>query len=395
MITLKQPTLSSHQNKARLNAEVDVDGVIQNVWFEVDAAYGSYLCYERCDAFLIGLLHWAMLHHHDIVCEAPVGEELLFQLRTCLIPALARNSAALSLVNIQASLDSESLPNAGAVGTGISCGVDSFHVVATQANSPYPHLKLTHLALTNVGSHGVGEKGRRAFEEHTAFVEAFCNTHGFKLVLSDSNIAEVFPQNFLVTHTFAAMFAVYALQKFWRVYFYASAGTGISSFSLTNSEHFSSSRYDILSLQVFSTSSLKVYSAGSNETRIEKLRIVADYPPAHRFLNVCGRFPSCNTCRKCKRTLLELYAIGRLDDFKESFDVNYFKNHLSWYLIRFLSKYWQGDAYYVSIYPLLRDKISWPVWFAAAGQCGIHALIKRVKKSGLSRPMSRRANEAK
>ncbi|MDD4101982.1 MAG: hypothetical protein PHU80_05050 [Kiritimatiellae bacterium] len=379
MITIRRPIVVSSGERVRLTVDIDVDGETRNVWFEVAAEYRDYLCHERADAFVIGLLYWSMLHHHDIVCEAPIGEDLIFQIRTYLIPALANNSAALHPTVITAEIDSGTLPNAGAVGTGVSCGVDSFHAISAQANSPYPSMRLTHLALNNVGSHGGGSEGRRNYEKHRQHVQAFCKEYGFKLVLSDSNIADVFEQNMLVTHTYTSAFAIYALQKFWRRYFYASSGFGLESFSLTNSQHFSSARYELILLPTFSTPSLQIYSEGPNLRRLDKIRAVAQYEPAFRYLNVCGRFPSCNKCRKCKRTLLELYAIGQLDNFSACFDLAHFRKHLDWYMIRFLSKYWQHDTFYVNMYPLLKDKISLKVWLLAFLRCGPHAMFKNIK----------------
>ena len=385
MLTIKRPSVSAVNGKARLSADVDVDGATQTVWFEVDDEYGPYLCFERSDAFLIGLLYWAMLNKHDIVCEAPVGEELLYQITTDLVPILATHSRALYPTRIKAEIDTTPIRNVGAVGTGISCGVDSFHVLAKQAQSPYPHLRLTHLAFNNVGSHGTGEKGKKMDAWHRALAVSFCERHGFKLVLSDSNFAEAFPQNFLPTHIYSGCFAIYALQKLWRVYFYASSGYDISSFSVTNSEHFGAGRYELLSLSTFSTPTLKIYPEGLALTRLDKIRTIADYKPAYDFLSVCGEFPNCGVCRKCKRTLLELFAIDRLDNFKNVFDVEHFRTHLDWYMIRFLSKLWQQDPYYVKMYPLLKRKITVKVWLLALLRCGPHAVLKNIKNAKKAR----------
>ena len=386
MITIRQPKVSNCQNKSRLNAEIDVDGVTKEVWFEVDAEYAPYLCYERSDAFLIALLYWAMLNGHDIVCEAPVGEELLYQITADLIPALVTHSSVLYSSKITAPVDVDSLPNAGAVGTGISCGVDSFHVLAKQASpNGTKNLQLTHLAFNNVGSHGTGAKGQAAYAWHKSRAEAFCERHGFKLVLSDSNIADVFTQSFLVTHIYSGCFAIYALQKLWRTYFYASSGYDLNDFSIVNSENFGAGRYELLSLSTFSTHALKIYCEGVALTRLDKIKVVAEYEPAHDFLSVCGQHPNCGKCRKCKRTLLELYAIDGLDNFRESFDIDYFNNHKDWYMIRFLSKHWQRDPYYVRIYPLLKNRITFKVRVLAFLRCGIHAMLKNIKNKRLER----------
>lgn len=386
MITIRQPKVLSCQNKSRLNAEIDVDGIVTAVWFEVDAEYAPYLCHERSDAFLIGLLYWAILNGHDIRCEAPVGEELLYQITADLIPALVTHSSVLYHSKITAPIDTGCLPNAGAVGTGISCGVDSFHVLAKQASpNGTKNLRLTHLAFNNVGSHGTGAKGQAMYAWHKARAAAFCKRNGFQLVSSDSNIADAFSQSFLVTHIYSGCFAIYALQKLWRTYFYASSGYDLNDFSLVNSENFGAGRYELLSLATFSTHELKIYSEGVALTRLDKIRVVAEYEPAYEFLSVCGKHPNCGKCRKCKRTLLELYAIDRLDNFRASFDMDYFHSHKDWYMIRFLSKYWQRDPYYVRIYPLLKTRITLKVRILALLRCGIHAMLKNIKNKRLER----------
>lgn len=114
MIKIGKPRLEPHigggEKKTRLVADISVDGEIRTVWAEVDDTYRDYLCHERSDAFVVGLLHWAMLHGHDIECEAPMGEFLYYQITTELIRALSQNSPRMHAIRIRAEVDLQTCP---------------------------------------------------------------------------------------------------------------------------------------------------------------------------------------------------------------------------------------------------------------------------------------------
>lgn len=127
MITIHRPEFSQQGEYARIQSLVDIDGSRNVVWFEVRREYGKYLCWERSDAFVIGLLSYAMRNGHDITCEAPLGEDLHYQITTYLVKAIAKGDARMYHTRIMAAVDHNELPCGNAVGTGISCGIDSFH----------------------------------------------------------------------------------------------------------------------------------------------------------------------------------------------------------------------------------------------------------------------------
>lgn len=390
MITIHQPNITITGDKARLTADIEIDGENRPLWFEVDAAYAPYLCAERTDGFLVGLLHWAMEHRHDIVCETPVSADLYFGLTVNLIPALAKNSAVLYPVRITAETDDTPIANAGAVGTGISCGVDSFHVLAEYTDPPKPlrHLKLTHLMLHNVGSFGAGEKGRAIYLAHVEHVRNLARDYGFTVIFGDSNMADAFPQNFLYSHGYTSAFPVFALQKLWKTFFSASSGyDDITHFSLVNSERYGTSSHELLLLPSLCTNTLSILSGGAVLSRIEKVRKIAEYEPTYRYLTACGHTPhNCSTCRKCRRTILELYAIDMLDRYRAVFDVDHFYANRNWYFVRYLSKYWQGDPFFVEIYPLLRKRIPWYVFLRAGVTYGPQVLYRRIVNWNKRRP---------
>lgn len=367
IITIKKPRVEkTTQGKYRLVSAIDVSGDVRSVWFEVEEKYARYLCEERSDAFLIGLLNWAMREGFDFICEAPVSEELHYQLINYLIPSLKKGSRVLHAPSIKADISSKQLPNAGAVGTGISCGVDSLHVVANQWKSPYPNLRLTHLVLNNVGAYRLG---KNQYSWQIKHAEQFCNEYGFELIKTDSNFAQIFPQNHLLTHTYSSCFAIYALQKLWSVFFYASSGYDFSAFGLKDNEKYSADHYELLSLQCFSTHSLRIHSEGGAKTRFEKMQQLITFTPAQKYLHVCtnDEGENCNLCGKCFRTLITLDALGALEQFQHVFDINYYKKNRQKYLRQLLLQQFlpSGDIMTKEAFAILKKNISPANWIFA------------------------------
>jgi hypothetical protein len=358
MIIIGKPEIIYNENKARLQTDINVDGNIKSVWFEVEKKYGEYLCYERSDAFVIGVLNYAMRNGHDIRCIAPMGEELHYQLTNYLIEAVYKNSKTLYKIKLISDIDTTILKSANAVGTGISCGIDSFHAISTHTSTIYPNHNITHLAFNNVGSHGEGERAVELYNARKKMAMDFSNEYGFEFVKSNSNIYDVIPQNHLLTNTYTSCFAIYCMQKLYSVYYYASAHA-FFEFSLIDSEKKSTAYYDLLILNNLTTKSLKILSQGATETRLEKIQLVSEYMPSYKYLNVCTQTAiNCNKCEKCTRTLLALDALGKLDNYSSVFDINYYRKNAQKYYTKLIYYKLLKNIYYVEIYPLLKGKIS-------------------------------------
>ena len=366
MIQIGKPRLESNgYHLTRLVSDIIVDGEKRTVWAEVSNKYKDYLCYERCDAFVVGVLNYAMRHGHDIECEAPIGEDLYYQISVYLIEALCKSSKVLYKTKIFAEIDSSVLTSAGAVGTGISCGVDSFHVLAMQSDTPLKRHQLTHLAFNNVGSHGTGEKARKLFAERKQLAEKFCQENKFELIELNSNLMDMIPQSHYLSNTYSSCFAILALQKLYSIYYYASCQP-FREFSLLNNERYDSSYYDLLTLDVFSTPNLRIYSEGANLSRLEKTRHVVEYIPSYKYLNVCNNTAeNCGRCEKCTRTLLALEVLGRLDDYKEVFDILWYKTHKQKYITTLLIEKISGNQVYKELYPYFKSEINLLTWVRA------------------------------
>ena len=279
-----------------------------------------------------------MKHHHDITCDIPLTSSIYHNLTTYLIPTLAKNSNNLSIIKLNIPTISKPIETKGKVGTGISCGIDSMHVLKNYLNPKDKNFKLDYLCLNNVGSfkayqeryRGIGEdKARDMLTERAIEVAKEVN---LPLIITNSNIHAVFSDTYSRVHTFANMFSVFLLQKLFSKYFYASSGLDSAHYSVVDTKELDSAEYEILIFYCLNTPTIKIYSEGMEKNRIEKTIDIADFKLAQKYLHVCIKDGiNCNKCMKCKRTILSLEAIGKLDDFKNVFDLNYFKTHKNEY----------------------------------------------------------------
>lgn len=365
MIKIHRGYVTDVDDKSIMTTDIEVDGEVRQVLSKVDREYGKFLSPERADYALSGLIAFAMRNKHDIVCEAPVTEELLFNVREMLIPSLVRNDAKNYHTKITADMAAplDKLPfsksGAGGVGTGISCGVDSFHVLAKHLNSEYASRNLTHLTIFNNGSinqcyakAGL-DKVKRAVFERAFKVAAELN---IPIVQFESNFHKVFPQDHLRTHTFMDLFAFYSLQKLWKVYYYASASP-FEEFKLAGNSGIANGFYDLLMLDIFSIDKLRLYLEGAEGDRNDKVRVIADFPTAKKYLHVCTRqATNCGLCDKCLRTQLALEAIDKLDEFSAVFNLDLYKSNAKKNYIYLCTKNAAKNPYYTRTYRQLYPK---------------------------------------
>ena len=359
MIRIEQPQLVSNENESRLETYVSIDGDKKKIWFSVDKEYEPYLCWERSDAYVIAVLNYAMRNGHDIECDAPLTEDLYYNIDKYLIDAIKQYNPNFYRPIITAPISSDVLPCAGAVGTGISCGVDSLHALASQTGLKFNKHNITHLTFNNVGSHGEGEKAQKLFKERLELPKIFANEFGYKLVISNSNLMDVVEQNHFKSHTYSSMFPVYCLQKLYSIYYYASGGYKYSEFSLTDIVSQCCGSYEMLSLPLLSTHNLRIYSEGEGMTRMTKLKKVVDYVPSYKYLNVCLKDgDNCGVCEKCVRTLLGIDALGKLDEYNQVFDTQYYKQNKEWYLLQMLKQMASKKHDYFELYPYFKKDIN-------------------------------------
>lgn len=367
MIVIHRGYVEENSGTSTLFTDIEIDGRNHRVFVSVGAEYGKFLSPERADYALVGMLAYALRNRHDIICEAPVTEELLYKIREILIPSFVRSDSRNYASKIQASM---ALPldktaygrhwRGGAVGTGLSCGVDSFHAVMKHLDSEYVGQNLTHIAVHNIGSinasygnENIPYVKKKVFER----TEKVTAELGLPLVKVESNFQDVIPQNHYRTHTYMDALAIYSLQKLWRIYYYAS-GYFFGNFSLKNNFDSAPAHFELLLLDCFSTANLKIISEGSEGTRNDKIKFLADIPIVQKNLHVCtSKEFNCGICPKCLRTLLALDVLNKLDNFRKVFDVDaYNKNRVNNYLFLFRKYVLEHDEFFEETFKILYNR---------------------------------------
>jgi hypothetical protein len=395
VIKISKPRIVHEPGYTRLESEVDVDLLKRHLFFRVAEPYGSFLCPERSDAFLVALLFHAMEHGHDIRIDGTLDAQLFYQIESTLLDFLISiyPERGLHRCRITATLDGGQLPNENASGTGISCGIDSLAAVARQGEAKFGPMRLTHLCFFNTGSHG--ETGSPAelqlFEDRRERSRDFCTAAGYPFVEVVSNLSELVDPNFGLTHTYRNISAVLALQKLFASYYYASAYTAPSFLEHTDDPAY----FEILLLPLLSTRNTRFYSAETTVGRFDKTRLVADYPLSRNFLNVCNvQNINCGKCNKCLRTLLALDALGKLDDFTAVFDIPSYRANRSRHLAYHFERYLEGEHSHLELHPHIKGQLGFREILGGSLARGIaigkdqlrrhkplHAFLRRLLKS--------------
>ena len=322
---------------AKLSAEITWargDGAV--VWFSVPVEWAEWFCVDRYDGFLVAMLHQAVFCGEDIVIDGGVSSKLWHNLKFGYLPMICWAAGRPSIRLEPSQLVTTEFPAAGVV-TGFSGGVDSFatmklhYLLESSAD-----FRINHLLFNNVGSHGRNEgsltrstadAARVLFLQRSREVKPIAEKFGVPLIVVDSNVAEVFPINFLKMHHALNAAVPLVLQNAICRYYYASTykfadcvGYGYDDIS----------RLDPMALHLLSTETLDVTSTGCQFSRVEKTLLIENDEICQQHLNVCvdasleGK--NCSTCFKCARTIFTLERIGAIEKYSDVFDVKKFQS---------------------------------------------------------------------
>lgn len=327
-IIIKPPVINNSDQRARMSCQICIpDREAVELWYEVESEYGKYLT-PTSDAFVTAFLPYAMQHGLDVKVEGVMSEKLYFQLTSILIPMLAKYSAVFKQIRIFAdkrtNIDHCAVPHAA---TGLSRGVDSFDAICQALKAEDSH-KLTHLTFFNVGSHrsttgNTAEQAGELFRKRLTLSEQAAAEIKLPVVAVDSNLGSLLTQKYIVIHHFCSFSAILALQKLFSSYYYAS-GYDLREFSV-NKVDVCSAYYAPVLAQCLSTESTDFYISGMEKTRMDKVEYISKFPLTYPLLNVCYyEEMNCGRCEKCVRTQFELYALGKLELYRDSFDVDRF-----------------------------------------------------------------------
>ena len=303
------------------------------LWIDVPEEYGKYLCKERSNAFVIALFWYAMMTGSDIEFEAPVSKRLYDGLTEMLMPALEENGFA--PIALKGPVTSEPVWCERQVVTGMSGGVDSHYTLLCYSREDVPEeKKLTHLSHYTCCylfkprdvSKGVETLYRDEDRIEAILLERMKKTAGekdFPLVDTNTNLDKDFYRGgYIYMAMYRYLACTLALEHLYSLYISSSSGheSGTAEVSLfAPTQHYEELLCSSLQTETFR------YMSSDNESRIEKIRALADDPVFQKNVTVCfdtGRGgENCGVCYGCMKTMMPLDLLGKLDGFKKSFDL--------------------------------------------------------------------------
>ncbi len=335
MVVVRRPEIENLiDGNVKLKTVFEVNNVKKEMWYSTTPEFAQYFCHERGDAFILPLLFYAMKRNLPVKMEVPISERLYYTITNYLQKAMVYVFKEWHVVPFDCPVSSTPLSNAGGVGTGLSCGIDSFSTIIDLLSERQPKgYRLTHCAFFNVGGHSPlwtdPEKTQKLFQERTNRVRQCAQELGLPLIVVDSNMEEILERPFAATSTFANVSAALALQKLFKTY-YCSSGSSIRDFQFVREL---SCDYDIFSLPMVSTEMLTFFSTGTCYTRVEKTKLVVAFPLSYRYLNVCvNGDANCSMCEKCLRTMLTLDILGKLQLYQNVFDLHLYRKNRKWFV---------------------------------------------------------------
>jgi hypothetical protein len=327
-------------NKIRLSCKFTDNGVEDFLWFETSLENENHLSTENCDSFFVILFLRAIHSKQDIKLKSPVSKRLLYGIENYLSDILIMMNPDYRKINIDALESEKKFPEANGIATAMSLGIDSFYTLAKNDKS---HQPVTHLTLYNAGAFGTkgGKEARKLFYSMIHQAGALASHLQMPLIWVDTNLNEVINRPFVPTHTYRNLACSLLFQKLFKTYYYSS-GHNIKDFRIDPSD---TANYDLLIALALSTNNLNFEIFGLMANRVEKTKEIINYMPARDHLNVCivtteydhvkienNKIRNCSHCYKCVRTMLALDVLGKLEDFSEVFDIEYFKNRRNRFL---------------------------------------------------------------
>lgn len=355
MIRICNPRIVRTSGKSTLVAEIKSDNkkLCSELWYAVGDRHEKCLCVERGDAFLVALLPLAIKLGEDIVCEAQVSAKLLFNINNSLLYLFTRILCTTKKIKVVANATNDRVATSGGVGVGGSLGVDSLAAIWKHFNADtQKDYRLTHLALFNCGQMGDGDaKSAKAYFDIAAErMDSFAQELGVETIKVDSNVNSFYDGagvGIIASVNMRTISCALALQKLFCKYVFAS------SYRLNQLKFvdYDEELLEGLIVPNLSTESLEVILSCADMTRVEKETYIDKFEPTHRYLNVCCAEQlaysegggekkwlhnktklNCGWCDKCIRTLLAYEAMGKLESYKEIFNLEEYHQHKNLYI---------------------------------------------------------------
>jgi len=321
------------------------------LWYRVPDRFAEYIS-PQSDAFLVPGLLAGMYFGEDIEVRGVVSPRLAYRLAEYQFVLNFRMPEAVRQVDIKfAQLGIPPLRPKG-VGATFSGGVDSLftlwkHIPENQPNSNY---RITH-ALFMMGfdiRYKDKEKYQFLFSRYQQALAAI----NIDLIPLETNLVSIIIPRMVYAHFYGPVLAgsAHFFGGLFERFFIASSRNYYQLKKWTSSS-------DPLSDPLLSSDTLDILHHGAAYSRADKIKEISGWDFAHDNLRVCfsknsdPHILNCSRCEKCTRTMIPIYALGKMKAFT-TFQRPFKTHSESLWLAR---KFNPNQGYTHEFFPLVRD----------------------------------------
>jgi hypothetical protein len=315
----------------------------KEIYLNYDSKYEQYVS-SNYDGPLLLALPIAMRNKENIIIKGKISYKFFHNIKFYLMKIITIIMPECEIINIEADEFSygENYNNTS-VGCGLSCGIDSLCCLQDyyfdMEEGPY---KLTHVTNFHAGASGNSEI---VFNKRVSNSELYCNETSLNMLKVVTNFTSINNLSHQKIHVLRNLAIPLLFQKLFCKYYFSSGQSYPDdrifkkSFNIKDLEvqHI---LFDPIIMNLISTENLEFIIHGSQYTRPEKTKKIAENSHSYKYLDVCvnGNFVeknnkllNCSECWKCMQTLVTLDYYGKLDNYGNIFELNkYYKNKESY-----------------------------------------------------------------
>ena len=315
----------------------------KTMWVAVEEENADMLAGNVYDPFVLLPAYLGMHYKQDVHIDGNISPRLYHNMQHYLMNIYDRYSDRTHPIQFTVN-GFDTVEQVGSlISTGISCGVDSLTTIYDNfINESDPNFKINSLFFFNCGTHGDfgDEASIRKFRDRAALNKTAADELGLPMYLVNSNYHAFHLK--IGRQVEAGDLAIYScalsLQRYIKRHYLSSCYSydEIARYSKVSRNYNIAEYCESFMLHLISTENFELVSDGCQYERPGKTERISEWGFAQRHLNVCissktDGAHNCCCCRKCARTLLALEAMGKLEQFKEVFDLEVWrKNSFRW-----------------------------------------------------------------
>lgn len=324
------------------------------VWFTVDRKYKDWLCDDVYDAFLLAMLMPVMYYNENLEIDGYVSRKIYINVINYVIPSKHAYDPNTSFPKISVLGYKEPAKMGGRIGLGFGGGVDSFTSLHDHYFEPIDDENVVDtLCFFLTDNYGAAldpdSKVRAAafFENTKSLADKLkmdaCFVDSTSIFLYHPKANDQYAltdreQRIFINGFWARIACALSIQRGLKRFIMSSSSSYKDSL-LYQCEMYKSGRLwldewsAIFIMPLLSTNSLELIEDGEKyNSRTEKIERIISNPLVREHIRVCsGAFEigkDCGRCKKCKRFLLTIEIMGKLDEFKDHFDLDYYRKHM-------------------------------------------------------------------